>query len=216
MFKQILLIGNGKLSKSLQKYLTDYNVIVFDKDNIDKINLYQGDLLIDCSLKDGFDNYVDYVIKHHIPLIIAATNHNQDQLEKMKEISLSLPVVKSNNFSIGITLFNMILSQYKNIINKYDLYLFDFHHQNKKDAPSGTANHFISIINQDLPCYSIRSKNIIGEHTIKMFSDDEEITLTHKVTSSDLFSKGILMAINFIFTKKTGFYTMEDILNEIK
>ena len=93
MFKQILLIGNGKLSKSLQKYLTDYNVIVFDKDNIDKINLYQGDLLIDCSLKDGFDSYVDYVIKHHIPLIIAATNHNQDQLEKMKEISLSLPVV---------------------------------------------------------------------------------------------------------------------------
>lgn len=216
MFKRILLVGNGKLSKSLQKYLNDYEVIIFDKDDIKNINHYKGDLLIDCSLKDGFDSYVDYVIKSHTPLIIAATGHSQNQLEKMREISLFLPIVKSNNFSIGITLFNIILSQYKNVIKNYDLYLFDFHHKKKKDTPSGTANHFISILNQDIPCYSIRSKNIIGEHTIKMFSDDEEITLIHKATSSDLFSKGILQAINFISTKKTGFYTMEDILNEIK
>ncbi len=216
MFKRILLVGNGKLSKSLQKYLNNYEVIILDKDNIKNIDLYKVDLLIDCSLKDGFDNYVDYVIKYHTPLIVAATGHNQSQLNKMKEISLLLPIVKSNNFSIGITLFNMILSQYKNIIKNYDLYLFDYHHKKKRDTPSGTANHFISILNQNIPCYSIRSKNIIGEHTIKMFSDDEEITLIHKATSSDLFSKGILQAINFISTKKYGIYTMEDILNEIE
>ena len=71
------------------------------------------------------------------------------------------------------------------------------------------------IDNDKVTTLSIRSKDIIGKHTLYFFSNEEEIVISHSAISRDVFSKGILKAILFMDNKKPGFYTMEDIINEI-
>ncbi len=216
MIKKIALIGNGKLSKSLQKLINDsYTVFIFDKDNIDQLKDTKVDLLIDCSLKDAFENIYQYLDKALVPAIICSTGHSEEQILKMKQLSRKIPLFKSENFSLGINLIKKFIKDNSKALSNYDSYLFDFHHQNKIDCPSGTSKSLIELFDNKLTCFSIRSKNIIGEHEIRLFSDDEEITIKHKATSSNLFSKGILLAIDFIQRCNPGFYEMEDLINEI-
>ena len=73
----------------------------------------------------------------------------------------------------------------------------------------------IKQLKKDVKTYSIRVSKVIGEHNLRFFAEDEEITITHKITSRDVFAKGILLAIDFLKNKDNGFYTMEDIINEI-
>lgn len=215
MFETILLVGNGALSSSLQKFLKKERVVVFDKDNIDRLIHTKGDLLIDCSLPDAFNSVYAYLKKNRIPAIICATNHSKEQYFQMKELSKSIPLFKSENLSLGIALIDKILRENKNIVKNYDLFLFDFHHRSKKDSPSGTGKKIAEILDHQVNIVSVRSKNIIGEHQIRLFDEDEEITITHKATSKDLFARGILKAIDWIDGKKPGYYGMEDLMNEI-
>lgn len=215
MFDTILLIGNGALSSSLQKFLKKERVFIFDKDNIDRLIHTKGDLLIDCSLPDAFDSIYVYLKKNRIPAIICSTNHSKEQVFQMKELSKSLPLFKSENLSLGIALIDKILRENKNIVKNYDLFLFDFHHRSKKDSPSGTGKKIAEILDHQVNVASVRSKNIIGEHQLRLFDEDEEITITHKATSKDLFAKGILKAMEFIDGKEPGFYDMEDLIDEI-
>lgn len=215
MFETILLVGNGALSSSLQKFLKKERVVVFDKDNIDRLIHTKGDLLIDCSLPDAFDSVYAYLKKNRIPAIICATNHSKEQYYQMKELSKSIPLFKSENLSLGIALIDKILRENKNIVKNYDLFLFDFHHRSKKDSPSGTGKKIAEILDHQVNIVSVRSKNIIGEHQIRLFDEDEEITITHKATSKDLFARGILKAIDWIDGKEPGYYGMEDLIDEI-
>jgi len=215
MFETILLVGNGALSSSLQKFLKKERVVVFDKDNIDRLIHTKGDLLIDCSLPDAFDSVYTYLKKNRIPAIICATNHSKEQYFQMKELSKSIPLFKSENLSLGIALIDKILRENKNIVKNYDLFLFDFHHRSKKDSPSGTGKKIAEILDHQVNIVSVRSKNIIGEHQIRLFDEDEEITITHKATSKNLFARGILKAIDWIDGKEPGYYGMEDLINEI-
>lgn len=214
-FKKIILIGNGKLSKSLQKYLINYQVEIFDKDNINLLNHAIGDLLIDCSLSDSFEILYSYIKSNLIPTIICSTNHSPKQLEMINELALYIPLFKEDNFSLGINLINKILKENNRLFNKYTPTLIDIHHEEKIDAPSGTSKKLIKQLKKDVKTYSIRVSKVIGEHNLRFFAEDEEITITHKITSRDVFAKGILLAIDFLKNKDNGFYTMEDIINEI-
>ena len=215
MINTILLIGNGKLSKSLQPYLTNYTVHIFDVNNIEELLLYKGDLLIDCSSSFSFDCIYNYLKNNKIKAIICSTGHTQNQIIKLKELSNTMPILKSENFSIGINLINKFIYENKNILSSYDNYLFDYHHKNKKDSPSGTSKMLINSFYKEPTIYSIRSKDIIGIHKIQLFQDNEEIEITHRITSRDIFAKGITQAITFINKKEQGFFSMGDLINEI-
>lgn len=215
MNKTVLLIGNGKLGSTLKKFLYNFNVITFDESNIDQLSNYRGDFLIDCALNEAIEYYYPYLLEHPMPTIIASTNHSKTQIDKINKLSSNLPLFKSDNFSIGIALINKIITTYQKTISLYDLFLFDFHHQNKLDAPSGTSKKINSLLKNKASITSIRSKNILGKHILTLIGDDEEITITHQITSRDVFAKGIIKAINFIQSKSNGYYSMEDLTDEI-
>lgn len=212
---KIILVGNGRLSHSLQKYLNLENVLIFDKENISYLNKVKGDLLIDCSLPESFPCIYEYIKEKQIPLIIASTNHDDKQLKQIEDLANDVPIFLESNFSLGINIINLFLKKYKNVLSSYDCFIFDFHHKNKIDKPSGTSKKLLKNLKEDTPCFSIRSKNIIGEHIIKIYGEEEEINIGHKITSRDVFAKGILLAINYIKKKKNGLYNMEDIIDEI-
>lgn len=215
MNNTILLIGNGKLSKSLQPFLKNYIVFIFDEHNITELKKYQGSILIDCSLNRAFNYIYDYLKIFPTKTIICSTGHSKKQMNQIKELSNLMPIFKSENFSLGISLINKFIKDNKKIINRFDNYIFDFHHKNKIDSPSGTSKLIMSSFSRSPNVFSIRTSNIIGAHKINLFQDDEEIEITHKITSRDVFSKGIILSIDFILKKEKGFFTMEDLLNEI-
>ena len=215
MNNTILLIGNGKLSKSLQPLLKNYIVFVFDENNITELKKYQGSILIDCSLNKAFNYIYDYLKIFPTKTIICSTGHSKRQINQMKELSNSMPIFKSENFSLGIALINKFIKDNKKIIDRYDNYIFDFHHKNKIDSPSGTSKLLMSSFSKSPNVFSIRSSNIIGTHKINLFQEDEEIEISHKITSRDIFAKGIILSIDFILNKEKGIFSMEDILNEI-
>lgn len=215
MNNTILLIGDGKLSKSIQPLLKDYNILIFDKYNIAELKNYQGLVLIDCSLSCAFPSIYDYLKTHPTKTIICSTGHTKKQINQMIELSHLMPIFKSSNFSLGIALINKFIKDNKKIINTYDNYIFDFHHKNKIDSPSGTSKLLMSSFNKYPTNFSIRSSNIVGTHKINLFQEDEEIEITHRITSRNIFAKGIFLSINFILIKDKGLYTMEDLLNEI-
>lgn len=215
MNNTILLIGNGKLSKSLQPLLKNYIVFVFDENNITELKKYQGSILIDCSLNKAFNYIYDYLKIFPTKTIICSTGHSKRQINQMKELSNSMPIFKSENFSLGIALINKFIKDNKKIIDRYDNYIFDFHHKNKIDSPSGTSKLLMSSFSKSPNVFSIRSSNIIGAHKINLFQEDEEIEISHKITSRDIFAKGIILSIDFILNKEKGIFSMEDILNEI-
>lgn len=215
MNNTILLIGNGKLSKSLQPLLKNYIVFVFDENNITELKKYQGSILIDCSLNKAFNYIYDYLKIFPTKTIICSTGHSKRQINQMNELSNSIPIFKSENFSLGIALINKFIKDNKKIIDRYDNYIFDFHHKNKIDSPSGTSKLLMSSFSKSPNVFSIRSSNIIGAHKINLFQEDEEIEISHKITSRDIFAKGIILSIDFILNKEKGIFSMEDILNEI-
>ena len=215
MSKKIIIVGNGKLSKSLQSNLTNNNLCIFDKSNIKKLASCQADILIDCSLPSAFEDIHSYLINHQIPAIICSTGHDEKQIQKLKTLSNSIPIFKSENFSLGISLIKQMLKDKTSLLSNYDCHLIDIHHENKIDSPSGTSL-FLSSNLKNINHISIRSKNVIGEHKILLISDDEEIAITHKITSRDVFAKGIILAIRYIDGKKNGLYTMEDLTNEMQ
>jgi 4-hydroxy-tetrahydrodipicolinate reductase len=215
MIKTILLVGNGKLSKSLQKYLLNYKTIIFTKNNIENINEYNGDLLIDCSTKDAFNDIYNYLITRPTKSIICSTGHSLEQIEKIKSLSAKCAILKSENFSLGIALLNKIIRENSKLINQFDLFLTDYHHKDKTDSPSGTSLKLSTQLD-NVHHLSIRSKSIIGEHRLELIDDFEDIKIIHKVNNRDLFAKGIIKSINFIDNKEIGFYQMEDLINEIQ
>ena len=215
MKNNILVIGDGKLSKAIQKVFSNYNLIIFNEYNIDTLNNYNGDILIDCSSPNAFTHIYNYLLMHKIPTIIATTNFTKKQDKEILSLSNSVPIFKSDNFSLGISILNSILSKYKYILKKYDIHLIDFHHKNKKDSPSGTSKKMISLLDNNVQTYSIRSKELIGKHELHFINEQEEIVITHEAFSRELFANGILLAYNFISKKNTGLYTMEDLINEL-
>ena len=128
MFKTILLIGNGKLSKSLQPLLSDYQVHVFDETNINELQNHLGDLFIACSLPSSFTHIYKYLWAHLIPAIICSTGHDKKELTLLKELSNKIPIFQSENFSLGINLLNRFIKNSSSYLSLYDCHILDIHH----------------------------------------------------------------------------------------
>ena len=214
MFKTILLIGNGKLSKSLQPLLSDYQVHVFDETNINELQNHLGDLLIDCSLHSSFNHIYKYLRTHLIHAIICSTGHDKKELTLLKELSNTIPIFQSENFSLGINLLNRFIKNSSSYLSQYDCHILDIHHKDKKDSPSGTSIKLSETLT-NVNHLSIRSSNCLGQHEIYFISNDEEIKLSHKSISKEVYAKGILLAIKYIENKRSGYFTMEDLIDEI-
>lgn len=216
---RIVIIGsNGKMGKSMQKHLNDkcckYFNIDIDNNNINSI-LTDEDVLLDFSTPDALDQNLNLAKTHNIPIVIATTGHSQQNLKKIKQYSQTLPILLSSNFSIGFnTLVELlpILSK----LNFYDFILTETHHKTKIDSPSGSAKIIKSNIEKlgILPkIISIRAGNEVGEHCLKIYGENESLTICHKANNRQVFCQGAYMACKFMYKKPKGLYLMKDVLN---
>lgn len=151
----------------------------------------------------------------HEPIVIGTTGFNPIQLDKIIQYSKRHPVLLTSNTSPGMNLMMKMLklSSIAAALG-YDVLASEIHHRGKKDSPSGTLKSLLQILqdqgNKNIQVQSARVGDEKGTHTISFFSDDEELTLTHRVNNRRVFAKGALIAARFIANQtKAGLFSFE-------
>jgi len=208
------IIGrSGRMGQEIELLLEESgHKCVFKYDIIGEWKSENPEVMIDFSLPQAFNNTVNYVKKFKIPLIIGTTGLSAEQLDALKSLSRTVPVVQSYNFSAGIQMLLKCTELLKESLPDWDIEISETHHRFKKDKPSGTAIMIKNVIGKDVNISSLRLGNVPGNHTVSFGGLGEVISLTHSVTSRRTFAEGVLKSVLFIMDKKDGFYSFNEVL----
>lgn len=194
-----------------------------------------ADVIIDFSHPAVLPSLLNFACIHKIPAVIATTGMTEQDLRLIDEAVETIPVFFSFNMSLGINLLCQIAAKLASTLgDRYDVEIIEKHHNQKIDAPSGTALMIAESISKGLsytPAYvyerhstrkkreaseiglhSIRGGTIAGEHEVMFAGCDEIITISHSARSKDIYATGAYQAIHFIVDQKPGLYTMQHIL----
>ncbi len=208
-----------------------------DKDFINKI-FKTADVVIDFSSPQAIKNNLRLASFHKTGIVIGTTGLKQKEFNLIKTASKKIPVLYSSNMSLGVNLlFNLVKQTASTLIDKdYDIEIAETHHKHKIDAPSGTAlslGEFAAAGRktnfQKAKVFDRTSKNLIrkkgkigfsvtrggeiaGEHTVSFIGENDRVDLVHKANNRSIFVNGAIDAAIFICKKKSGFYTMNDLL----
>lgn len=196
----------------------------------------EADVIIDfCSAK-AIDGLLEHMVSRQIPGVICTTGLSVEQVEKVKRASASVAVLKSANMSLGINMLLKLLKEAALTLAPagFDMEIVERHHNQKVDAPSGTALALADSMNEALDhAYSyqydrsktrakrermeigisaVRGGNIVGEHEVIFAGTDEVIEFKHTAYSKAVFAKGAIEAAKFLAGKAPGFYDMSDVI----
>ena len=211
-------------------------------ENNEKFPIYENtkdieekvDVIIDFSIPKASLNILEYARKNKIPIVIATTGFSDEELKGIKEASEEIPVFRSSNMSLDINLMAKIVQEIARVLNDTDIEIIETHHNRKVDSPSGTAILLADAINEvlenkkiytfdrmqkrekrskdEIGFSSIRGGNIVGEHTVKFFGENETLEIKHTSYSRQVFVEGALKAAKFIVTKNSGLYDMRSMV----
>ena len=186
-------------------------------------------VVIDASYSENFSNVCEFCFSNKIPLVLASTGHSSKQIENLKSLSKDVAILHAPNLSRGIAFFKLKILKTiiddvnKNLTNnsqtKVFIKIIETHHKKKKDAPSGTAldiKKFIEFhLDKDININieSLRDKSSVGRHEVVFGFDNEEILVTHNALSREIFGEGARLS-HILRKKKSGFYSVEDLLEE--
>ena len=194
-----------------------------------------ADVIIDFSTASAIDSLLDYCEKTHTPLVLCSTGLSEAQLGRVERLAKVSAVLVSANMSLGI---NVLLKLLKNVTktlygNGFDIEIVEKHHNQKLDAPSGTALALADVMKDELDDISynldrtkvrkkrerneigisaVRGGTIVGEHEVIFAGTDEVIEIKHTAYSRAIFAKGAMSAAKFLKGKSAGKYSMSDVI----
>ena len=194
------------------------------------------DVIIDFSDPSNLDDLLAFAKKHNLPAVIATTGYNAEQLKQIEAASKVIPVFFTFNMSLGVNvLVSLAKSAAKILGDDFDIEIIEKHHNQKIDAPSGTAIMLANAVNsvfsgekeyeydrhlkrekrnkREIGMHSVRGGTIVGEHDVIFAGNDEVITLSHTAQSKALFASGAVKAAAFIAGKPAGMYDMQMLIN---
>lgn len=196
-----------------------------------------GDVIIDFSNPSALDSILSFAIKSKIGVVLATTGYTKEHIDRIKEASKLIPIFFTFNMSLGINLLvNLAKKAYSVLGENFDIEIIEKHHNQKIDAPSGTAIMLAEAINEEsnnayefvfdrhnirharsskeLGIHTVRGGTIVGEHEVIFAGKDEIVTLSHSARSKDVFAVGSIKAACFIKDKPPGLYNMAHLISE--
>jgi 4-hydroxy-tetrahydrodipicolinate reductase len=194
------------------------------------------EVLIDFSHVSQLDPLLSYALSHRVPMVIATTGYTATQEAQIAEAAKRIPIFKSANYSYGIVVLRKLITEaVKRLETDFDIEVIEAHHNQKKDAPSGTAKLLVETIQNagslehpvhlghptdearlpsSIGVHAIRGGSIVGDHTVLFAGAQERITLTHQAESRAVFAHGAIKAAHFIVKQHPGLYSMDDLIKE--
>ena len=194
----------------------------------------EADVIIDFAAAVAVDKLLDYGVRTQTPIVLCTTGLSE--LAKVKECSAKVAILKSANMSLGINTLMKLLKDAAKVFSPagYDIEIVEKHHNQKVDAPSGTALALADSINEacneqyeyvydrsqvrkkrdkkELGISAVRGGTIVGEHEVIFAGIDEVIEFKHTAYSKSVFAKGAVEAGKFLKGKPAGMYDMADVI----
>lgn len=251
MTKIIMNGCNGKMGQVITRLVsedTDAQIVAgFDVNNSVE-NLYpvfanpmdfdgEADVVIDFSHPSSLTGILEFCKARKLPIIICTTGLTPEQKEEFSAAASEIPVFFSANMSLGINLLIELAKKAAKLLEgNFDIEIVERHHNQKIDAPSGTALAIAEAIDETLSYpaefvfdrHSVRKKRksteigisavrggtIVGDHEIIFAGNDEVIELNHHAASKEVFAVGAIKAAKFMVGKSAGMYAMNDLISE--
>lgn len=197
----------------------------------------EADVVIDFASVAAIDGLLDFCEEKKMPVVLCTTGLSQEQLDRVSKVSENTAILKSANMSLGINMLLKLLKEVTNILAPagYDIEIVEKHHNQKVDAPSGTALALADSINEaldnqydykydrsqerkkrekkEIGLSAVRGGTIVGEHEIIFAGTDEVIEFKHTAYSKAIFAKGAVQAAKFLAGKGAGMYDMADVID---
>lgn len=248
---RIILSGcNGKMGKTITQCVaerTDCEIVAGFDINTESSAFpifadpaacsVEADVIVDFSHPAMLDGVLAYAKAHKLPIVIATTGLSNNQLQAIQEATNETAIFSSANMSLGISLLAELAKKAASVLGtSFDVEIIEKHHNQKIDAPSGTALMLGDAVKEGLPYSpmyvfdrhavrqkresheigfsSIRGGTIVGEHDVLFAGHDECITLSHSATSKSVFAVGAINAALFLIGKPAGYYTMKELVAE--
>lgn len=203
--------------------------------NVSKEITEKADVIIDFSNPAALAGLLEYAVKNSIPAVISTTGLNDAQINLIKAAAEKIPVFFSANMSLGVNLVCELAKKAASILgDSFDIEIIEMHHNQKIDAPSGTALMIADSIKEELSddikyeydrhskrekrtkkeigIHAVRGGTITGEHQVIFAGHDEIISISHSARSKELFATGAISAAKFICGKPAGLYKMSDMI----
>ena len=196
----------------------------------------KADVIIDFSNPALLDDMLEYAKATNTAVVIATTGYTEAQIEKIKHSSKEIPIFFTFNMSIGVNLLCSLAKKAAAILgNDFDIEIVEKHHNQKIDAPSGTAIMLANAVNEvfdntktyeydrhskrqkrsqkEIGIHSVRGGTIVGEHDVIFAGHDEVITISHSAQSKEVFAQGAVKAAKFLENKTPDLYDMNSIMS---
>ncbi len=194
-----------------------------------------ADVLVDFSHPSQLSNLLSFGEKTGVSLVLCTTGYDEKQVEMVRNAAKKIPVFYSGNMSLGINLLIELSKKAMQVLGAdFDIEIIEKHHNQKLDAPSGTALMIADSLNaqsaeemhyvydrhsqrrkrtsDEIGIHSVRGGTIVGEHEVIFAGPHEVITLSHSAESREIFALGALKAALFLAGKPQGLYSMADLL----
>ena len=205
-------------------------------ESVEKCDI-EADVVIDFSNAAAVDGLLDYCVEKQVPVVLCTTGLSEEQLQKVEDASKKVAILKSANMSLGVNLLVKLLKDATKVLapSGFDIEIVEKHHNQKLDAPSGTAIALADSINEamddsysytydrsqvrkkrdskEIGISAVRGGTIVGEHEVIYAGNDEVIEFKHTAYSKAIFGKGAVEASKFLAGKPAGWYDMSDVIN---
>ena len=234
----------GSLIKATAESITDASgealfdikaQIGFDTDEL--ATAPAADVIIDFSNACTLPAVAAYVERTGAALVSGTTGYTEDQSEQVKQLGERARVMWSGNYSIGVAALRHLVAQATRELPGFDVEICETNHNQQVDAPSGTAKMLLDEVlaaepengyhaqygregmcgkrnPKEVGMHSLRGGTVAGVHTVSFFGVDEEVSLTHRATSRQIFVNGALAAAQKIVKREPGFYTFDQVMFE--
>ena len=197
-----------------------------------------ADVIIDFSNPASLDDILEYAVRNQVPAVMCSTGYSAEELAKIDEASKKVAILRSGNMSLGINTMVKVMEAVTKVLADagFDVEIVEKHHNQKIDAPSGTAIMLADAVNgqlnneykyvydrsqvrekrsqKEIGISAVRGGSIVGEHEIIFAGRDEVLEFKHTAYSKAIFGKGAVQAAKFLKGQPAGMYSMKNVLGQ--
>ncbi|MBO7675700.1 MAG: 4-hydroxy-tetrahydrodipicolinate reductase [Atopobiaceae bacterium] len=206
----------------------------YDVDNIDELDEVAPavDLVIDFSQPAALPHVIAYVERTGAALVSGTTGLQDADLARLRELGSSTRVVWASNYSLGVAVLRKVAAEAARALEAWDVEIVETHHNQKADAPSGTAVALLKAVDpqgaydvvhgregivgarpsREIGMHALRGGTVAGTHEVHFFGTDEELCLTHRAASRQIFVAGAVACAQRLLAAKTGFHTFDELM----
>jgi 4-hydroxy-tetrahydrodipicolinate reductase len=192
-----------------------------------------ADVAIDFTVPAASREHAALVAEAGVPYVVGTTGFDEAGMAALREASESVPVLKASNFARGVQALLRVVEAGVEALPEYDVELTETHHDGKRDAPSGTANTVLDVVDEargdafdrtygregehlreesEVGVHVRRAGTVRGEHEVLLAGNDEVLTLTHRAESRRVFAAGAVDAAEWLAGRRAGWYDFADVL----